>query len=107
MGRHGKGRLHLPLCEDAQYIAANSPDVVRDDIDEILRLRAEVERLEKEVDWMAKEFADEDTCPYLMHCYAPDWCTCLDTPEDGFECHEDSKECWLKAAHEAVEVSHE
>lgn len=38
--------------EDAAHIAANSPDVVMADIDEILRLRAQVERLEKEVDWL-------------------------------------------------------
>lgn len=41
-------------CEesDAAHIAANSPDVVMADIDEILRLRAQVERLEKEADWL-------------------------------------------------------
>lgn len=37
---------------NALYIAANSPDVVMADIDEILRLREQVERLEKEADWL-------------------------------------------------------
>ena len=40
---------------DASHIAANSPDVVMADIDEILRLRAQVERLEKEADWLISE----------------------------------------------------
>ena len=43
---------------DAAHIAANSPDVVQADIDEILRLRAEVERLEKEADWLATAVAN-------------------------------------------------
>ena len=43
---------------NALYIAANSPDVVMDDIDEILRLRAQVERLEKEADWLALVLAN-------------------------------------------------
>lgn len=40
------------------HIAANSPDVVMADIDEILRLRAEVERLEKDADWLALVLAN-------------------------------------------------
>lgn len=87
---------------DAAHIAANSPDVVMADINEILRLRAEVERLEREADWLANELEDMDHCPYLAN-WEPDWCTCLDTPEDGFECNEDFKECWRKAAREALE----
>lgn len=43
---------------DAAFITANSPDVVMDDIDEILRLRAQVERLEKEADWLALVLAN-------------------------------------------------
>ena len=39
---------------NAARIAASSPDVVRDDIAEILHLRAENERLNKEADWLAK-----------------------------------------------------
>ena len=47
----------LPIAEHrntAANIAANSPDVVRADIEEILRLRAENERLNREADWLAK-----------------------------------------------------
>ena len=40
--------------ENAAHIAASSPDVVKADIEEILRLRAENERLNKEADWLAK-----------------------------------------------------
>ena len=36
------------------HIAANSPDVVKADIAEILHLRAENERLNKEANWLAK-----------------------------------------------------
>lgn len=41
-----------------QCAAANSPDVVTADIDEILRLRAEMERVEKEADWLATAAAN-------------------------------------------------
>lgn len=40
--------------EDTAHIAASSPDVVKADIAEILRLRAENERLNKEADWLAE-----------------------------------------------------
>lgn len=43
---------------NAAHIATNSPDVVMADIDEILRLRAQVERLEKEADWLALVLAN-------------------------------------------------
>lgn len=39
---------------NATHIAASSPDVVREDIEEILRLRGEVARLDKEADWLAE-----------------------------------------------------
>lgn len=38
----------------ARHIAASSPDVVKADIEEILALRAENERLNKEADWLAE-----------------------------------------------------
>lgn len=53
------GEYH-EYCDDkeqvntAAHIAANSPDVVMADIDEILRLREKVERLEKEADYLAQ-----------------------------------------------------
>ena len=40
------------------HIAANSPDVVMAHVDEILRLRAEVKRLEREADWLAQAAAN-------------------------------------------------
>ncbi|MDE7065226.1 MAG: hypothetical protein K2O70_07120, partial [Desulfovibrionaceae bacterium] len=43
---------------DIEFCAANSPDVVMADIDEILRLRAEVERLGNEGDWLAGLIAE-------------------------------------------------
>lgn len=42
---------------NAAHIAANSPVVVMAHVDEILRLRAEVERMEKEADWLAARLA--------------------------------------------------
>lgn len=44
---------------DALFIVRHSPDVVMTDIDEILRLRAEVARLEKEADWLAQCVAND------------------------------------------------
>ena len=47
----------LPIAAyqaNAAHIAASSPDVVKADIEELLRLRAENERLNKEADWLAK-----------------------------------------------------
>lgn len=51
---------------DAAHIAANSPDVVMADIDEILRLRADVERLEKEANWLATRLANALIDPILI-----------------------------------------
>lgn len=41
----------------AHHIAASSPDVVREDIEEILRLRAEVERLNKVSHYLAERLS--------------------------------------------------
>lgn len=51
---------------DAAHIAANSPDVVMADIEELLRLRAEVERLEKEANWLAIRLANALIDPILI-----------------------------------------
>lgn len=56
----------LNAPEDAAHIAANSPDVVEADIDEILRLRAEVERLEREANWLATHVANALREPALI-----------------------------------------
>lgn len=62
--------------EEAAHIAANSPDVVMADIDEILRLRAEVEqlqaekeRLEKEADWLAARACATDCIVADVACF--------------------------------------
>ena len=73
------------------------------------KAEAQVERLTKERDWLAKSLA-EDGCPYLAFWsdfgsdMRPDWCICTDTADDGFDCTGDPKECWLKeAARKAVD----
>lgn len=76
------------------YIAVNSPAIVMADIDEILRLRAQVERLEKEADWLAERAGAKD-------------CLMADTVENctkkGFPCIA----CFRTAARKAVEENHE
>ena len=69
---------------------------------------ANVARLTKERDWLAKALA-EDGCPYLALWsdfgseMRPDWCICIDTADDGFDCNGDPNECWKKeAARKAV-----
>ena len=69
---------------------------------------AQVARLTAERDWLAKALA-EDACPYLALWsdfgseMRPDWCICIDTADDGFDCNGDPKECWKKeAARKAV-----
>ena len=83
---------------NATHIAANSPDVVMDDIDEILRLRAQVERLEKEADWLAEYCWKKPEAEYHP----------LREMRGGFYCgacpHDhDCRKCWREAASKAVE----
>lgn len=89
-------------CEesDAAHIAANSPDVVMADIDEILRLRAQVERLEKEADWLAENCWKKPEVEYIP----------IREMRGGFYCDEcpheyDCRKCWREAARNAVERS--
>lgn len=51
---------------NAREDAANFPNVVIADIDEILRLRAEVERLEKEAHWLATHVVNALREPALI-----------------------------------------
>ena len=73
---------------------------------------AELARLTKERDWLAKALA-EDGCPYLalwsdFGSDRPDWCICTDTADDGFDCNGYPKECWKKeAARKAVAAGEE
>lgn len=87
----------------AHHIAANHPDVVRADIEEILRLRKEVARLNKEADWFIEYIWNRD----IFRCPMPEGyrcehrfklVCCLD-PEDT----EIRGRCWREVARKAVE----
>lgn len=87
---------------NALYIAANSPDVVMADIDEILRLREQVERLEKEADWLAEYCWKKPEAEYHP----------LREMRGGFYCGAcpydyDCRKCWREAARKAVEANHD
>lgn len=71
----------------AAHIAANSPDVVQADIEEILRLRKEVARLNKEADWLGLRL----------------WGTGGVPPVEDFDVRADRIKMWRKAARKAVE----
>ena len=97
----------------AAHIAASSPDVVRADIEEILRLRSEVARLEKEADWLVRMLSlyTED-CPlkfswvYAEKLPIPkiDDCEGTWSVDDCFHCSgRNPGQCWRKAARKAVE----
>ena len=114
--------------EDAAHIAANSPDVVMADIDEILRLRAEVEfwrqetqdvrenfertlqcerdktdRLEREADWLAEQLSYSCSFTGEHNCGIPKPC-----PKTyGCGCLDVEAEEWREAARKAVEENHE
>lgn len=88
-------------------------DAVRDLLADKQTAEANVARLTKMVDWLAKALA-EDGCPYLALWsdfgseMRPDWCICIDTADDGFDCNGDAKECWKKeAARRAVAAGEE
>lgn len=89
------------LCDtfDAAHIAANHPEVVRADIEEILRLR-------KERDWLLREIvntSDRQFCPM------PDRYECL--YHVGHECKSREVEmrvgCWRTAVERAVRYEEE
>lgn len=95
----------------ARHIAASSPDVVKADIEEILRLRQEVARLNKEADWLAKiMFFYTEECPLKMKIQDElpipklDGCSGAWPENDYFDCAKNTpKECWREAARKAVE----
>lgn len=92
------GVSYPTTCYNFAHIAANSPDVVMADIDEILRLRAQVERLEKEADWLAEYCWKKPEAEYhpLREMRGGFYCgTC---PHDH-----DCRKCWREAARKAVE----
>ena len=97
--------------KDGDFLAKNSPIEVQADIEEILRLRQEVARLNKEADWLAKiMFFYTEECPLKMKIQdelpIPKLDECLGAwPEnDYFDCVKNTpKNCWREAARKAVE----
>lgn len=93
-GDMGKAVCICRYAKDAQYIAANSPDVVMADIDEILRLREEIKRLECEADWLAERASATD-------------CLMDDTVENCTKKNFPCVACFREAARKAVEENHD
>ena len=97
--------------KDGDFLAKNSPIEVQADIEEVLQLRAEVARLNKEADWLAKiMFFYTEECPLKMKIQdelpIPKLDECLGAwPEnDYFDCVKNTpKKCWREAARKAVE----
>ena len=79
---------------NAVNIAANSPDVVKADIEEILRLRAENESLNKEANWLAKALGVQ-----VKDSFGCSWCWLSESDM----CNGDCTESLRNAASEAVE----
>lgn len=87
----------LPIAAyqaNAAHIAANSPDVVKADIAEILRLRTENERLNKEADWLAKALGVQ-----VKDSFGCAWCWLSESDM----CNGDCTESLRNAARKAVE----
>lgn len=87
---------------DAAHIAANDPPTVIADIDEILRLRAQVERLEKEADWLISEKIVEEWNGRFVGAFNAD--------KGGLVVYESQAVAvasWREAARKAVEENHE
>ena len=94
----------------AAHIAASSPDVVQADIEEILLLRQEVARLNKEADWLVKMLSHyTEDCPLKFKVVYEVWFPipridqCSGQESDIEDCAYFSKECWREAARKAVE----
>lgn len=90
-------------AHNAAHIATNSPDVVKADIKEILRLREEVARLNKEADWFIEYILDKE----IFRCPMPEGYRC--EHKRKHICFLDSEEteirrrCWREVASKAVE----
>lgn len=120
----GKAVCICRYAKDAQYIAANDPPTVIADIDEILRLRAEVEfwrqetqhvrenfertlqcerdktdLLEREADWLAEQLSYSCSFTGEQNCGIPKPC-----PKTyGCGCLDVEAEEWREAARKTVE----
>ena len=99
--------------KDGDFLAKNSPREVQADIEEILRLRQEVVRLDKETDWLVKILSHyTEDCPlkfswvYEEKFPIPkiDGCDGSWPDDDYFDCSNPKPEnCWREAARKAVE----
>lgn len=99
--------------KDGDFLAKNSPIEVQADIEEILRLRAEVERLNKEADWLVGMLSHyTEDCPlkfsWVYEEMFPipkiDGCDGSWPDDDYFDCSNSTPEkCWREAARKAVQ----
>lgn len=96
------GDTHVQDMKDSDgaNIAANSPEVVKAHIDEILRLRAEAERLNEEADYLAGVIASAYCAQEnVTHCEKTEGLPLL-------KLRDTCASCWREAARNAVEASH-
>lgn len=96
--REGRGFDPGQPGRDAAFIASNPPETVMAYIDEILRLREHLARLEKEADWLAIELAKRGRgCKWMCDQYhngcIPSFVPC------GYK----GSDIWREAARKAVE----
>lgn len=107
-----------PLCmmtddEDvatATHIAISDPGTTQQDIEEIIKLRAENERLNKEADWLVKMLSHyTEDCPLKFKVVYEVWLPipridqCSGQESDIEDCAYIPSQCWREAARKAVE----
>lgn len=107
-----------PLCmmtddEDvatATHIAISDPGTTQKDIEEIIKLRAENERLNKEADWLVKMLSHyTEDCPLKFKVVYEVWLPipridqCSGQESDIEDCAYIPSQCWREAARKAVE----
>lgn len=107
-----------PLCmmtddEDvatATHIAISDPGTTQKDIEEIIKLRAENERLNKEADWLVKMLSHyTEDCPLKFKVVYEVWFSipridqCSGQESDIEDCAYIPSQCWREAARKAVE----
>ena len=85
--------------DDAAHIAANSPDVVKADIEEILSLRAEDECLNKEADWLAKTLGVQ-----VKDSFGCVWCWLSESDMCNGDCTKSLRNAARKAVEEEENV---
>lgn len=87
------------MAINTQNIPANSPDVVKADIAEILHLRTENERLNKEADWLAKTLEVQ-----VKDSFGCVWCWSSESDMCNGDCTESLRNAARKAAEEEENV---